>query len=187
MDSKWLEILKASGWQTLALTIAFGLFIYLVNKGVIPTNNDPLWIALPTLGFLICGFLALARIGSAIDPATHIRIWRHKKRTRDKLKKFIPFMTEKDKEIIGYLLRHNQKVFTYDDTGGYAGSLISKGFIRVVTSPYYNQAFDNFGVTFEIPDHLWEVLETHRDKFPYSPSPNNETEPYPWAIPWMAR
>ena len=39
-------------------------------------------------------------------------------------------MTKEDKEIIGYLLHHNQKMFQAGVTGGYAAPLISKGIIR---------------------------------------------------------
>ena len=75
-DPKWLEILKASGWQTTGLTVALVVFLVLVRTGVIPTSDSPLWVALPALGALICGVLALASIGDAlikaIKPAARI-------------------------------------------------------------------------------------------------------------------
>ena len=73
-DPKWLEILKASGWQTTGLTVALVVFLVLIRTGVIPTSDSPLWVALPALGALICGALALASIGDArIKPAVDRR------------------------------------------------------------------------------------------------------------------
>ena len=189
MDSKWLEILKASGWQTTALTLAFGIFIILVKKDVVPTGDDPLWIALPMLGFLICGFLALTSIFSAlinaIKPAARIDQWRFKKNDQKKVKELIPYMTDQDKAIIGYLLHHNQKMFNADQDGGYAAPLISKGIVRM--SGQHGQVMDMTRIPFEIPDHIWKISEQNSSNFPYSPPPGNETEVYPWAIPWMVR
>jgi len=42
VDPKWLEILKASEWQTTALAIACGLLVALVKFKVIPTTDSPL-------------------------------------------------------------------------------------------------------------------------------------------------
>lgn len=83
-DPKWLETLKASGWQTSALTVACIVFLLLVNKGIIPTTNSPLWIALPSIGALVFGFLSLASISSAaakyIKPGDRLDQWRLKRR-----------------------------------------------------------------------------------------------------------
>ncbi len=79
-DPKWLEILKASGWQTAALAVAFLAFWRLVRTGAIPRSDSPLWEVLPALGALICAALALASIGDAlikaIKPAARIDRWR---------------------------------------------------------------------------------------------------------------
>ena len=132
-DPKWLEILKASGWQTTGLTVALVVFLVLVRTGVIPTSDSPLWVALPALGALICGVLALASIGDAlikaIKPAARIDRRRRIRLNQKCAEAFIPYMTKKDKEIIGYLLHHNQKMFQAGLTGGYAAPLISKGII----------------------------------------------------------
>jgi hypothetical protein len=44
-DPKWLEILKASGWQTTALAVAFGLFILAGRTGWL-SSLDPWMIQL---------------------------------------------------------------------------------------------------------------------------------------------
>ena len=94
-------------------------------------------------------------------------------------------MTDKDKEIIGYLLHHNQKVFQTDQDGGYAAPLISKGIVRV--SARRGQVLDPVQVPFEIPDHIWTVLKSNQREFPYYPPSDREDATYPWAIHWMAR
>ena len=183
-DPKWLEILKASGWQTAALAVAFLAFWGLIRTGVIPTSDSSLWVALPALGALICGALALASIGDAlikaIKPAARIDRWRRIRLDRKCAEAFIPYMTKEDKKIIGYLLHHNQKMFQAEVTGGYAAPLISKGIIRQDLRPGQTFAFGE--VPFSVPDHIWAVLERNRESFPYTP-PEGTAEPPPWKEP----
>jgi hypothetical protein len=188
-DPKWLEILKASGWQTTALTIACGLVVVLVKSEVIPTTDSPLWIALPAIGALIFGCLSLAAMGSAlakvIKPAARFQWWRLKCHEERAVREFIPYMTDRDRAIIGYLLYHNQKMFQAEQDGGYAAPLISKGIIQRSGVP--GQAVDLTWMPFEVPDHVWSVLEKNREAFPYEPPPTGEVKERPWAIPWMVR
>ncbi len=188
-DPKWLDILKASGWQTTALAIACGLIVVLVKSQVIQTTDSPLWIALPAIGALIFGCLSLAAMGSAlakvIKPAARFDRWRLKRHKERAVREFIPYMTDTDRAIIGYLLCHNQKMFQAEQDGGYAAPLISKGIIQ--RSGVHGQAVDLTRMPFEVPDHVWSVLEKNREAFPYEPPPTGEVEKHPWAIPWMVR
>ena len=188
-DPKWLEILKASGWQTTALSIACGLIFVLIKFKVIPTTDSPLWLALPAIGALIFGCLALAAMFSAlakvINPAAIFDRWRLKCSKKRAAREFIPYMTEKDREIIGYLLYHNQKMFQAVDDGGYAAPLISKGIIQ--RSVVHGQIIHQNWIPFEVPDYVWSELEKNRQEFPYKPPPAGEVEKHPWAIHWMAR
>jgi hypothetical protein len=64
LDPRWLEILKASGWKTAALAIAFGLFLLMPHWGLLPPLEP--WVVLSaTLVVLICGMLALTTFVSA--------------------------------------------------------------------------------------------------------------------------
>lgn len=188
-DPKWLEIFKASGWQTTALAIACGLIIVLVKSEVIPTTGSPSWIALPAIGALIFGCLSLAAMGSAlakvIKPATKFDRWRLKRHEERAAREFIQYMTDKDREIIGYLLYHNHKMFQAYQDGGYAAPLISKGIIQ--RSSVHGQPVDPNWMPFEVPDHVWSVLEKNREAFPYEPPTAGEVEKHPWAIHWMVR
>ena len=189
VDPRWLEILKASGWQTTALTVACALIIVLIKIEVIPTDDSPLWIAVPAVGALIFACLSLAAIASAIanytQPAEKLKRWLRKRREQKAVRNFIPYMTDRDKQIIGYLLFHNQKMFQANQDGGYAAPLISRGIIFPLGK--VGQAIDITRVPFAIPDHIWKVLESEKKHFPYSPAREGDTERYPWAIPWMVR
>lgn len=186
-DPKWLEILKASGWQTTALAGALGLFLILLHTGLVPKPSDPLWVYVPALAFLIFAFLSLAAIGDAlvkvVEPVRRINLWRAKRHDQQKVRDFIPYMTDADKKIIAYLLHHRQKIFPAADDGGYAAPLIAKGIVRLAGVP--GQRVDFNRVPFEIPDHIWDVLEQHSDQFPYAP-PKDE-KGYPWAVSWLVR
>ena len=67
-DPKWLEILKASGWQTAALAAACGLFWLVGRWGWLPPL-DPWMIQAAAFGFFVTGFLAVASSISAISRA----------------------------------------------------------------------------------------------------------------------
>lgn len=188
-DPRWLEILKASGWQTTALAIACTVIAVLVRHGVIPTDSSPYWFAAPTVGAAILWSLSLAAIGSALtratDPLGRISRWRGLHQQRRLAREDIPYMTAKDREIIGYLLHHNQKMFQTNQDGGYAAPLISRGVIVLSVRP--GQIVDGTRVPFEIPDHIWSVLQANREQFPYVPPTGPNGERHPWAIHWMAR
>lgn len=188
-DPRWLEILKASGWQTTALTLACILIVVFIKQGIIPTTDSPLWVAIPSIAGLIFGFLSLAAIGNALvkamEPNKRIKIWLLKRQKAKQVRDFIPFMTNKDREIIGYLLYHNQKTFQAESDGGYAAPLISKGIIRVACKP--GQIFDHSWTPFEVPDYAWSELEKNKSSFPYTPPQKGEIEKHPWAIHWMVR
>ena len=179
-DPKWLEILKASGWQTAALAVAFLAFWGLVRTGAIPRSDSPLWEALPALGALICGTLTLASIVETRKPVARIDRWRRMRLDQRRAEDFIPYMTKEDKAIIGYLLHHNQKTFQVGMTGDYAAPLISRGIVRQELQ--HGQTFDLGEVPFSVPDHIWVVLERNRGSFPYTP-PEGTTEPPPWKEP----
>jgi len=150
----------------------------------VPEPADPLWIFLVWLAFLISAFLALAAIGDglvkAIKPAQRLDRRRAIRHAQRKTRDFIPFMTPKDREIVGYLLHYRQKMFSTNIDGGYAAPLIAKGIItRAMSQP---QFVDALRMPFAIPDHIWAVLEENRDQFPYQPpSRGPGREAPPWA------
>jgi len=189
-DPRWLEILKASGWQTTALAIGCAIIAVLVKREIIPTDGNSYWISIPIAGAVVFGCLALASIldtaNQFFNPLVGIKRWQRIRKEKREVEQFIPYMSKKDREIIAYLLHHNRKMFQAENDGGYAAPLIARGIIR--TCGVHGQIMDLTRVPFEIPDHIWSVLEANRDEFPHRPPPaKGETETHPWAIPWMAR
>lgn len=188
-DPRWLEILKASGWQTTSLALACTVILLLVEAGVIPTDGSIYWTSFPIVGLVIFGCLALASIldtaNRFLNPLAKIRTWQSIRTEKLEAEKFILYMSQKDREIIGYLLHHKRRMFQTENDGGYAAPLIARGIIRV--RGVHGQVMDLTRVPFEIPEHIWSVLETHQEEFPYKAPRKGEVEVHPWAIHWMAR
>lgn len=185
-DPKWLEILKASGWKTLAIAAACGVFLLLAGWHLIPALAA--WMTqLAVIVALVCGFLTLASFVVAVNRffplQTWLTHWSRLHRERRALRGYIPCMTPDERKIIGYLLAHNQKMFTGASDGGYAVTLISRQIVRHALQP--GQVFSEDDMPMGIPDHLWKVLEEHHAEFPIS---EEEKEgPYPWRVPWQLR
>jgi HEPN domain-containing protein len=91
-------------------------------------------------------------------------------------------LTEQDREILAYLLRHNQRMFECALDGGNARMLISRGIVRTALLP--GQVFDSENVPMEVPRNIWTVLKKHRSKFPYKGS---DDDGHPWRVHWMLR
>jgi hypothetical protein len=184
LDSKWLDILKASGWQTTAIAAACGLFLLLAHWGWLPPLV-PWMVQVATFGLVLCGLLTVAAfLGSAPVQSWivhRITILKQKRDVRD----YIPHMTIEERQIISYLLAKNQKTFTYTLDGGYATTLISREIVVCALRP--GQAGSSHHIPFKIPDHIWSVLLKHKNEFPYKPPPPGETEVHPWSIHWMVR
>jgi Super-infection exclusion protein B len=188
-DPRWLEILKASGWQTAAVAAASGLFLIAMNLGWLPTV-EPWMVLLAAAGLLLFGCLAVASFLSALFQFLPIHQWivhwitihRQRRAARD----YIQHMTSKERQIIAYLLAKNQKMFTCASDGGYANTLLSRGILVRALRP--GQVFNVEEMPVAVPDHIWDVLLAHKDQFPYSPERGERGgEVNPWRVPWMLR
>jgi hypothetical protein len=182
-DPKWLDILKATGPQTGAIALACGLFLLSPHLGWI-APLDTWVIQLVVFLLLITGWLSLASLATAlykfIPLHKWIIHWRNMHGKRQAVRRYIPHMTPKECEIIGYLLYHNQKMFTGAFDGGYARTLISHGI--VVQALRAGQAFSQLDVPYAIPDYVWNILVQHKDEFPYQ-KPRGKQETHPWREP----
>jgi hypothetical protein len=187
-DPKWLEILKASGWQTTALAAAFGLFLLAGRMGWLPPL-DPWMIQLAAFGFLVCGCLAVANMGAAavrfFPIQKWLKFWIDVHRNKRQIVKYIPHMTSKEKEIIAYLLANNQTTFIAAADGGHAATLLARGIVTVIAAP--GQYVDAEHVPMMIPPPVWDALVKHKHVFPYKPPEDDEPEEHPWRVHWMAR
>lgn len=97
------------------------------------------------------------------------------------IENYIPHMTDKEREIIAYLLNKNQKTFTCAVDGGYANTLMARGI--VVSATRRGQIFDGENMPATIPDAVWDILIKYKDQFPY----RTTDETHPWRIHWMNR
>lgn len=184
IDPKWLEILKAGGWERLAIAVGCGAVFALVKAGVLQSPGALALFIVAAVGIL-CACLTVAAMLRAlfkfVPPSVWIKHWVTQARQRREVAAYIPHMTDEDRAIIGYLLAHNQKSFTGASDGGHATTLISRGVI--VLALRKGQIFVENDTPFMVPDHIWAVLVRHKDKFP-TPGPG---DPHPWRVHWMAR
>ncbi len=180
-DPRWLEVLKASGGQAAAVSSACGAFLLAARFNLMPTPEA--WMTQGAVfGLVLFGGLALVSFLGAINNFFSLKRYiLHRVRLhlqRKDAERYIPYMTEKEKIIIGYLLRYNQKTFTAAINGGHAATLISRGII--VTQMVGGQQASQMDVPMGTTDHIWEVLERHRNLFPHKPEMNRGTEVHPW-------
>jgi hypothetical protein len=186
-DPKWLEILKASGWQTAALATGGTALLYLNMKRWLPIALDSWTTEAIEVGVVVNGFLAIFSIGPHLAKKcgglwnwfAHLLAVR---RAKLHVEQQIPFMSPREREIIGYLLAINQKTFDYTHDGGAANTLISKRIVACALVP--GQSATTYGVPFKVPDLVWDVLVKHKVEFPNT---WKSGDPLPYAISWMAR
>ncbi len=119
-DPKWLELLKASGWQTLAIATGCSLTYALISRGIIPNPGALAILFVVVLG-LICACLTLpnilSRLARTFPILKWIKNWESARRARRSLEDHIPFMSARDRMIVGYLLANNLKSFTVQNDG----------------------------------------------------------------------
>jgi hypothetical protein len=141
-----------------------------------------------TFLLVLGGLLWLVSIVSTANklfaPKAWLIHWFYTRKERRLVREYIPHMTPRDKLIIGYLLHHNQKMFTGAADGGSAVTLISRKI--VVRAVQGSQIVSGEDMPYAIPDEVWNVLAAHKDQFPYEP-PRGETEVHPWRVHWMLR
>jgi hypothetical protein len=153
-------------------------------RSLIAQNEN--WIWFP-------GIMAWTGLAVRLLLATHkflpiqvwIVHWIEIERSKRGLRGYIKHMTPKEREIIAYLLAKNQKTFTAASDGGHARTLLSRGIVIILVRD--GQLLDPENVPMTIPDHLWDVLQKHKDEFPHKPPDGDETDGAPWRVHWMER
>jgi hypothetical protein len=173
MDSRWLEILKASGWHTTFVAFACAIFLRLAAWGIIPTEAVPWIIPCAWSGLLICGALGLASISQSAVRTFPVHLWMQRRmllrKAQRKVADYIPFMSDKERQIIGYLLHHRVKMFDCADSGCHAAPLIARGLVVVAAAR--GQIFDMERVPMAVPDHV--LGGSGEASGPISTSPGN--------------
>lgn len=186
-DPKWLDILKASGWQFGCLALGAWFAVIANKNGWLPVQLDQTFIQFTMLGAIALSALWVASVGSTATKWSaapiswikkHLALRSHAKAFED----YIPYMTEEERAVFAQLLHENRKSFTAADDGGHAATLLGRGFIRVIA--VRGQMVSMEDVPFAVPDHIWDVAARRRDDFPYTP---NEGGADAWRVHWMAR
>jgi hypothetical protein len=188
--TKWLEALKSAtstaGVYKLALAVICGLYWLAASRQWIP-SAEPLEFRVAALGLFLFGFLWLANVLSSLlsifQPREWFVHWINIRRQTREVRDYIPHMTPTERAIIAYLLARNQKSFVAAADGGNAMLLLSRAIVVRALAP--GQVFYETDMPMMIPDHIWHVLESHKDQFPYTPPPDGELEPHPWRVHWM--
>lgn len=166
MDAKWLDVLKASSWQLAGLSFAMCAFWFLMRQGIIPPWDSPIVIYGLPLAILVTGSLALFGLfefivgvlrelckSMATRRATRLLL----EKEQQDLREYLPYLSEKEKMILGWLVEFKRKSFTAPIDGGYLATLIHRKIVR--SGLRSGQVFDALDAPFFIPDHLWPILE----------------------------
>ena len=106
-DPRWLEILKASGWQTGMLALVLLVFMLLMLLGAIP--SEPWMVTLAAISCLVCAGLWLASVGEALQPKLRRRL--AIRQAKQRFTNYLPYMAPRERQIFAYLLHRKQKVF----------------------------------------------------------------------------
>lgn len=189
--SKSIDLLKASGWQTAMIAVGCGLLLYLSRVGIIPAM-DPWMVILAWAAMLIAAGLAVASLLSALQGVAESGWagWRRRRARQsqiDAFRKHLPFLGDKERQILGYLRHNKQKTFIADHDGGYASTLLAQRFVYYIGVP--GQTFDLDKTPMAVAEHVWTVMQEQPEAFPYKPEYNDrdDVETYPWRIPWQLR
>lgn len=169
---KIIDLLKTGGWQSFFIALSLFVFLRLQSVGVIDTSAVPYLAPIVWLLAIVFSGIAVASLG---DQIKHWLQERRKRRltfqAREARRKAfvedIDRLTDKEREILGYLLSKNQKRFDADSTGDHASSLIAKGYINLIARPGMHYHINSF--PFEVADYVWEEMQARRERFPYHP------------------
>ncbi len=183
---EWLKnLVKAGGQKAFAIALACGILLWIDRSGVFALSSGvketTIILGVTSACVAITSFGSV--IGKWLSPMIHAEIWKF--RARKKVQKYLPRLTEKEKEIIAYLLAKNQTMFTCDSDGEEARTLIASGFVVCALRP--GQVFMEGEVPYAIPEYVWDILVKNKDLFPYQPANDDDIEAYPWRTSWMVK
>lgn len=189
MDAGWIKALELPAKITGGLFAACVLIWLVDGSDALSLDDLGSW-ARPLLVVIaiLSGCLFVSSIIPEVWQATEShRLERrsrahHKKRIQEFIAD-IPYLTEKEKTILGYLRHYKKKRFTGAQDAGHAATLLSKGYIRYIGVK--GQTVSIMDVPFEVSSHVWEVVEARPDDFPHRPEYSDRSkkvEVKPWRM-----
>lgn len=174
---------------TAGIALACLVLWFLNARHLLPIAMHATWLLGIVVIGIVCGSITVTSMLAPIWKATEglrgsvtSEVKRHQE--KKEIEKELPFLSPEERNILAYFLTNNLKVFEATPDGEKAATLIAKGF--VVSSLKRPPGFHR-DVIFEIPAHVWSVLDKRRNEFTYRPIMNGNVEVQPWRIPWMAR
>ena len=168
LDSKWLDLLKMSGWQTGAVAVGCGVFYYLTTAGVLPPVAPPWSSIAPAVG-LICFSLSISSLLSSIvstvrdGPVFAFKQRLATRQAQSEVRKELHFLQPHEAQIIAFLLAYQRKRFTARLGDELLSGLIARGWVHVTGQA--GQAISILSVPHRVPDHVWDVLVEQHDLF----------------------
>ncbi|WP_306005602.1 hypothetical protein [Aquicoccus porphyridii] len=187
VDSGWIKALELPAKITGGLFAASVLILLVDGSDALNLHKLGSWAQpLVVVVVILSGCLFASSIIAEVWQATEsYRLKRqskahHKKRVQEFIAD-IPYLTENEKVILGYLRHYKQKRFTGAHDAGHARTLLSRGYVRYIGVA--GQAIDPRDVPFEVSSHVWEVVEARPDDFPHRPKYSDKTkrvEVFPW-------
>lgn len=185
--SKMGEIFKLPARLGFTLCVSCAAVIYLGSQGIIPGVTG---LLLTTLWILAAFFAAVAAAGllSVLQKlCEHVFSFVSTKRKRRAMRKQfieeIPLLTERERQIFGYLLHRNQNTFTAEQDAGHASTLVARSYIYSIGVP--GQTVRQSRIPFRVQPDVWQVLQERAEEFPYRPETHRGSEIAPWVIPFM--
>lgn len=178
-DPRWLEILKAGGSTFLAIFITSLTIWILIQMGHLPRSDD-FWqvYGLPIviiLSFSMIFIRAIDFISKEYHLHQRTKNWFFLRADQKRIARYLPFMTEGEKDILGWMIHKKIKVLIAPVDGGKAASLLSSKIL--VRHAHPGQIVDTLSTPFRVPDHVWEVLEKHIEIFPEAERYDNVVNP----------
>lgn len=187
---KLIDLLKTGGWQAFFVSLSLFVFLYLQARGIIDTSPVPYIV--PMVWLLAIIFLGIAAASFGDQIKIHFQTSKKGKARKSaeeaRRKAFIddiPRLSERERQILAYLLEKNRKRFDADSTGEYASGLIAKGYINLIARPGMHYSIDSF--PFEVSEFVWEEMSSRKEQFPYVPRTHSRGggEKAPWIdSPW---
>jgi hypothetical protein len=169
----------------LGLTLASAILVFGPTLGLSFLEDvDPTVTAFAKVGFVVFGCLSAVSILAAawrgVAWAWGIAVSRRAKAARQRqAEESLDDITNREREILSFLVTRGERHFTTEIDGGFAAGLIGRGLIhRAVRS---GQAFDQLSTPFTVDEDVWKALQKRKDEFNH-PKPDGRP-PYidsPW-------
>lgn len=191
-DSNWLKALEIRGSTAAAVASASILVFVMSELGWFYLDILPTWMKAL---FAIVAILALALVGGnvvqwLIDEAAKKKERsrkeeerRNEQRQKDEAQAnyrqnvlgYLNTLSDREREILSYLVQKNQQSFSADMAGERIGPLKQKGLVDMSSGVHTQMEWP-----FTIPNFVWEELQNLKEEF----NTADLNEPQPWRDPW---